>query len=89
MIEISFVPQCFFVDMCRWWCVVVPSKIEKKTLLHDLYEDGYLRAASLHNQLRYLQVQFIVALLLQTHAHRKTIAANYNYQLLKLATSML
>lgn len=38
MIEISFLPQCFFVDMCRWRCAVVPSKTEKRTLLHDLYE---------------------------------------------------
>jgi hypothetical protein len=30
-----------------------------------------------------------LALALQTHAHRKTIAADYNYQLLKLATSVL
>ncbi len=67
----------------------MPSKTEKKTLLHDLYEAGYLRAASLHNQLRYLQLQFIIALPLQTHAHMKTIAADYNYQLLKLATSVL
>jgi hypothetical protein len=38
VIEISFLPQCFFVDMCRWRCAVVPSKTEKRTLLHDLYE---------------------------------------------------